>query len=575
MPNNGRRDGVAEKVSNAILSATAGLASFLFTLAAVFLMSTFSFKLMASLTAGLFCLVICWIAGERPNSEGAKATKALIRRLLAVRDGDYQSPVPEQVMTGMPALGEAAERLFAEVRASIAQARAIALFDPVTKLPNRLHFRSEAEAQLTVREDGRMAAMFFIDLDRFKAVNDNLGHARGDELLVMVADRLQLIAAEEVLRAGGSPPLVARLAGDEFTMYAPFVEDVEEAQRIGGRLLTAMTDPFTIRGQSIDIGASIGVSLAPRHGGDVTTLMRASDIAMYQAKENGRGQVVLFSDDLADEFERRAAVQAGLRDALTNEEFELAFQPQVNLDGEVTTVEALVRWRHPEDGIRFPTSFISVAEECGLINDLGDWVARAVAGTLGRWSELGIPIRIALNVSPRQLDRTQFFPRLTEMMRQANAPLNRLELEFTEGAAMEMNPGTISAIANLRADGVRIALDDFGTGYSNLARLKTLPIDRIKIDKSLVQDIHLDCDARTIVQGVVQIVHGIGCEAVGEGVEIAAQADVLRVIGCDALQGFAYCHPLGEADLFAWLAAREGLSPPLQVERATRRIVSA
>ena len=497
MPNTGRRDGLAEKISNAILSVAAGIASFLFTLAAVFLISTFPLKLMASFTAGLFCLAICWVAAERPNSEGARATQALIRRLLAVRDGDFESPVSDQVRTGLPALHEAAERLFAEVRAAIEQARSIALFDTVTKLPNRLHFRSEVEKMLAARPEGRMAAMFFVDLDRFKAVNDNLGHARGDELLVMVADRLRAIAAAETAEDGRLAPLVARLAGDEFTVFAPSVEDVDDVRRIGARLLGAMMKPFTIRGQAIDIGASIGAALAPRHGADGVILMRAADIAMYQAKSGGRGQVVLFSDSLADEFDRRAAVQAGLRDALSNGEFELSFQPQMGVDGGVEVVEALVRWRHPQDGILLPTSFISVAEECGLINDLGDWVAHAVAETLGRWRTSDVPLRIALNVSPRQLDRSHFFQRLREV----------------------------------------------------------------------------------IVQGVVQIVHGIGCEAVGEGVEHDAQAELLRIIGCDALQGFAVCHPLSEQDLFGWLAERERLSPPVQAAGAAAspslRIVSA
>lgn len=548
----------AQRIGDGLLPLLAGIASFLFSLAALLFLTQADHKIVASIALGIFALLVCWIAAERPNSRTARANAALVDRLLDVGDGDMTSPAPSIVHEAMPAVGQAVDHLFAKVRGSIEAAQAIALYDPVTGLPNRVLFRQEAEKRLDARAADTVAALMFVDLDRFKAINDNLGHARGDEALVVVAQRLGAVARMEAGEWGRPTPLVARLAGDEFILFFPFLSGALDAERIARRVLTALSEQLEIGGQTVDIGASIGVALCPQHGCDLTVMMRSSDIAMYQAKSRGRGQVCVYDDVLARDYEARMATEADLRTALAGNEFELYFQPQVtpgthNLVG----VEALLRWHHPRDGLRMPGSFVSVAEECGLIVDIGDWVTDAVGATLAQWRAAGIDTRLALNVSPRQLDRSQFFTRLREAMGRAGADLSQLELEFTETATMALDRIMLDEIAALRADGVLIALDDFGTGYSNLARLKEMPLDRIKIDRSLIWQMDTDDRARTIVQGVVQIVHGIGCLAVAEGVENDAQAEMLRLIGCDTLQGYAFAEPMAGEDLLRWMADRQ------------------
>ena len=547
----------AYHVRNAVLPVLAGVASFLFALAALLYLTTVDQKIVASIGLGVLALLVCWVAAERPNTETARGIAALVDRLLGVGTGDFVSPAPALVHRTMPAVGRAVDQLFAEVRASIEAVRAIALYDSVTALPNRVHFKAEAEALLGDLAPGTVAALMFVDLDRFKAVNDNLGHARGDEALKMVADRLRAVAAAET--HGGDPaPLVARLAGDEFTLFFPRLRDTVEALRIAEGALRALSQPFRIRGQNCDIGASIGVAICPGDGCDLPTLMRASDVAMYQAKSTGRGRVCLFNEALARRYEDRAETAEDLREAVARDELELYFQPQLSpVTGELVAVEALLRWHHPRDGLRLPETFLPVAEESGLIVDLGDWVVDAVGRTLARWRAAGIEARLALNVSARQLDSSRFFDGLRGAMARSGADLDQLELEFTESATMAFDAAVLAEIAALRADGVLVALDDFGTGLSNLTLLKAMPLDRIKIDRSLICDIDLNEQARVLAQAVVQLVHGIGCTAVAEGVERDAQADLLRLIGCDTVQGFALAEPMPGPALMSWLAARQ------------------
>jgi diguanylate cyclase len=257
--------GTAQKISNAILSCAAGVASFIFSLSAFLYITELDEKILAALVAGAFCLLISYIAAERPNSESARALAALGDRLLAVEDGDLVSPAPPIVRRTMPKVAAAVDTLFAEVRASIENAHALGMFDPVTSLPNRLYFRSEADKMLAEVPNGARAAMLFVDLDRFKSVNDSLGHARGDQLLVMVANRLRVVVSAQFSETSGRP-LLARLAGDEFTIFVPQISSVEEIERLARRVALAIAEPFELHGHSVDIGASIGVSVSPDHG---------------------------------------------------------------------------------------------------------------------------------------------------------------------------------------------------------------------------------------------------------------------------------------------------------------------
>jgi diguanylate cyclase (GGDEF)-like protein len=545
--------GTAQKISNAILSCAAGIASFLFSLTALLYLTEFDEKIVAALVAGAFCLLVSYIASERPNSESARALAALSERLLAVEDGDLVSPAPATVQRTMPKLAAAVDSLFAEVRASIENAHALGMYDPVTSLPNRLHFRSEADKLMSEVLDDAHSAMLFVDLDRFKMVNDSLGHARGDQLLIMVANRLRVVVNAEFNGSARTRPLLARLAGDEFTIFFPEIDSVADIERVARRIVLAISEPFELCSHSVDIGASIGIAISPDHGTSIEALMRAADIAMYRAKSSGGGQHCLFDSELAADHQQRVETEKALSEAVQRNEFVLAFQPQMSLvTGEVAGAEALLRWNHPRDGLRHPASFIPVAERTGLIAEIGDWVVGEVATTLAAWHRDGFGGRLAFNISPRQVERPDFFLRLRQSFADAGVPLSMIELEFTESAAMEVSAAVLDEIAALRADGVRIAIDDFGTGYSNLARLRSMPLDRVKLDPSLIAEIDTSEKARVIVQAVVQLIKGVECEVVAEAVETVAQADILRAMGCDTVQGYVFSEPMFEQDFLAW-----------------------
>jgi diguanylate cyclase (GGDEF)-like protein len=545
--------GTAQKISNAILSCAAGIASFLFSLTALLYLTAFDEKIVAALVAGAFCLLVSYIASERPNSESARALAALSDRLLAVEDGDLVSPAPTAVQRTMPKLAAAVDSLFAEVRASIENAHALGMYDPVTSLPNRLHFRSEADKLMSEVLDDAHSAMLFVDLDRFKSVNDSLGHARGDQLLIMVANRLRVVVNAEFNGSARTRPLLARLAGDEFTIFFPEIDSIPDIERIARRIVLAISEPFELCSHSVDIGASIGIAISPDHGTSIEALMRAADIAMYRAKSSGGGQHCLFNADLAADHQQRVETEKALSEAVQRNEFVLAFQPQMSLvTGEVAGAEALLRWNHPRDGLRQPGSFIPVAERTGLIAEIGDWVVGEVATTLSAWHRDGFDGRLAFNISPRQVERPDFFIKLRQSFADAAVPLSMVELEFTESAAMEVSASVLEEIAALRKDGARIAIDDFGTGYSNLARLRSMPLDRVKLDPSLIADIDMSEKARVIVQAVIHLIKGVECEVVAEAVETVAQADILRAMGCDTVQGFVFAEAMFEQDFLAW-----------------------
>jgi diguanylate cyclase (GGDEF)-like protein len=547
------REGTAQKISNAILSGTAGFASFVFSLTAFLYITEFNEQILASMIAGAFCLLISYIASERPNSESSRALAALGERLIAVEDGDLVSPAPPIVRERMPKLAAAVDLLFAEVRSSIENAHALGMYDPVTSLPNRLHFRSEADKLLGERAEGTRSAMLFVDLDRFKMVNDCLGHARGDQLLIMVANRLRVVVTAELNESAGKRPLLARLAGDEFTLFFPDIGSTADIERIARRIALAIAEPFELYGHSVDIGASIGVSICPDHGAGIEALMRSADIALYRAKALGGGRHCLFNDDLANEHNDKIETEKALTEAVQRGEFQLAIQPQLSLTtAEIVGAEALLRWNKPGEGLRMPASFIPIAERTGLIADIGEWVVGEVASLLGNWHRQGIARRLSFNVSPRQLDRADFFIRLRQVFAEQGVPLSLIELEFTESAAMEVSDSVLTEIAALREEGAQIAIDDFGTGYSNIARLRSMPLDRVKLDPSLIADIDTSDQARVVVQAVIHLIRGVGCEIVAEAVETAAQADILRAMGCHTVQGHVFAQAMFETQFLAW-----------------------
>lgn len=519
-------------------------------------------NILAALLVALICGVMSWASAERAIAGVAEAIDTVALRIRGAADGDLVSPTPGQVRESLPELADAMDGLFAQVRANFDSVHALAMFDPVTQLPNRINFRRTAERMLARRDPQTMAALLFIDLDRFKFVNDSLGHACGDEVLAMVAARLRQVVARAEAdgeRAANEPaPVIGRLAGDEFTLLFPVVRSAEHAERLARRALYALSEPLVVAGQNVEIGASIGLAIAPDHGTSLPDLMRAADIAMYHAKAEGRRQVQCFNADLDKAAEQRLRLERELRRAVEQDEFELAFQPQVRIPGgEVIAVEALLRWRHPEDGVRMPASFIQAAEECGLICEIGDWVIQRSLKTLARWHSAGFDQRITINVSPRQIAQPHFFTRLHALIEEIGAPAHLLEVEITETLAMEGSDAVLAGMAVLRQQGVMIAIDDFGTGYSNLARLKIMPVDRVKLDRSLVHDVAHSADARTLVHSVIALIHGLRFEVVAEGVEDRDQMDVLRAIGCDAAQGFGIARPMDEMGYLAWMEGRD------------------
>jgi diguanylate cyclase len=504
-----------------------------------------------ALIAAIVCGVMCWASAERTIASTAEAIDAAIARLTRAASGDLESPIPPQVEECVPALAGAMDGLFRQLHQNLESVQRLAMFDTVTALPNRTHFRRSAERMLAEMPQSAGAVLYFIDLDRFKTVNDTMGHATGDVLLGMVANRLRAVA-DRFSAEGGRTPLIGRLAGDEFTMFLPELRTRHDAERMGRGILFALSEPFYLAEQEVSIGASIGIALRPEHGTTLHDLMRAADAAMYHAKSLGRGRAEHFTDTLAAEIAERAQLESDLREAVDKEQFALVFQPQVSArDGRIVAAEALLRWRHP-DGLRMPGAFLQRAEETGLMVEIGEWVVGEVAETISRWGRLGVQQRMTVNISPRQIDHASFFRRLREAMHAARAPASLLELELTETLAMHCSSEVIEAIALLRADGASIAIDDFGTGYSNLKRLRQLPVDRVKLDRSIIEHVVTEPEARTIAQAVIGLIHGLGCEAVAEGIESEAQAAVLRVIGCDVLQGYAVAEPMPEDLFLAW-----------------------
>jgi len=508
----------------------------------------------SALVMAILCGIMSWASAQRTVSGIAASVDSATERLLGAAHGDLHAPVPQEITRDLPDLSVAMESLFSQVRTNLDNVHLLAMFDPVTGLANRTSFCRQVERLLLEREDDGPAALFFLDLDGFKAVNDTLGHAAGDQLLSRVAGRLREAIMTQA-DTGAGDAVIGRLAGDEFTLFFPHLKPADAATRIARAIQFALNERFDLGGQQIDIGVSIGVAHYPEHGDTLAALLRSADIAMYHAKNNGRGRTEHFSPQLARQVAGRAELERDLRIALERGEFMLQFQPQIDVNsGTPAVVEALLRWRHPERALILPGHFVPLAEETGAIIDLGEWVMDSVCETAARWAQAGVQQRIAINISPRELTQADFFMRLRHAMVRHGTPPHMLELEITETLAMEMEPPLLAQLHALRAEGVRVAIDDFGTGYSNLSRLKDLPVDRVKIDRSLIQDIATSAEARTICSAVIALIQGLGLEVVVEGVEHQMQVDMLRAIGCTVFQGFHIARPADEQDYLTHFA---------------------
>jgi len=411
-----------------------------------------------------------------------------------------------------------------------------ALYDDVTGLPNRTLLHDRLEQAARRRHPETKVAVFFIDVDNFKAVNDSYGHETGDAVLRHVADRLAT-----VVREGDT---LARFAGDEFVMVCLDVEGELEANALAERLLEAVAQPVMVAGTSITVNASVGVSLQPVPG-DGAQMVRDADAAMLQAKRRGRGRHIMFDEKVARDARYHLEDVRELRNALDRGEVTVYFQPQIDMaDGSVCSVEALARWRHPVRGLLLPSEFIALAEASGLINRLGRHVLQVACRQAAQWArELETPIPVAVNVSARQLDDVHLTATVRRALTEADLAPGLLGLEITETAVMSDPDRAVRVLTELHNDGVRVSIDDFGTGYSSLSHLKRLPVDEIKIDREFVDGVGRESDDRSIVNAVVSMAQALDLRVVGEGVETADQARALQSLGCDVVQGFLFGRP--------------------------------
>ncbi|MDO8388538.1 MAG: EAL domain-containing protein [Polaromonas sp.] len=416
--------------------------------------------------------------------------------------------------------------------------------DDLTGLPNRALLHERLQQELAhARRNGAQLALLFLDLDRFKAVNDTLGHDSGDQLLRVAAARLTACVRES--------DTVARLGGDEFVVLLTGLNNPLQAAALAGQILESLSQPFQISGSESFIGASIGVSVFPADGATADELLKNADIAMYRAKAAGRGRFVFFEESMNIEQHQRALMERELRLAITRNQLFVHYQPRVDLrDGRLLGAEALLRWNHPELGSVSPATFIPLAEDVGLIDDIGLWVLRHVCKQLAVWQATGYSIgAVSVNVSGRQFKSASLFVDVQQALESTGLAPHALELEVTEGVLIDDVESVIDLLARLKQIGVSVALDDFGTGYSSMAYLSRLPIDVLKIDQSFIRNLAQDEDARSIVLAIIAMAHALHKTVVAEGVETLAQAELLRAWGCDEAQGYYFSRPVAASAL--------------------------
>ena len=426
----------------------------------------------------------------------------------------------------------------------------IAHHDALTGLPNRSLFHQKLEGEIHgARAQRTKFAVLFLDLDRFKRINDTLGHHVGDRLLVMVGKRLR-----QALRGSDT---IARLGGDEFTAILSGIGTQDEAYGIAGKILDAIGRPFAIAGHEICVTTSIGIAVYPDDGASIDELVKNADVAMYQAKDCGRNGYRRYAGGDASQVLERLQFESSLHSALERDEFFLVYQPKLDLvTRQVTGMEALLRWQNVSRGVVAPDEFISLLEENGQIVEVGEWVLRTALAQALRWNEHGFPISIAVNFSARQFEAPNFAAMMDATLRETRFPVALLEIEVTESLLMQSDSHE-ATLGHLKSSGIGIALDDFGTGFSSLSYLRSFPVDVLKIDKSFVNELACDAPSLRIAKTIVDLGHALNMRVVAEGVETAEQCHMLGEIGCDLIQGYWLSRPMrGDATL-DWLRARQ------------------
>ena len=446
----------------------------------------------------------------------------------------------------------ALEQKIAEQQATEARAERLALFDALTGLPNRHLLADRASQAIDIaRRSAEPLAVLFLDLDHFKNVNDSLGHRVGDSLLTQLATRLRSAVREQ--------DTVARMGGDEFVLVLPLT-DIAGAAHLASKLMTLASVPFHVDGQELNVTPSMGIAMFPTDGDDFDTLCKCADAAMYRAKKDGRNAYRFFTSEMQAQSARALQLENALRRALERQQLSLHYQPQFALDddGEARIVgaEALLRWQHPELGWVSPGEFIPVAESSGLILPIGEWVMTEALSQLRRWDEAGLPeLSMAVNLSAVQFRHDDLPELVGRVLADVGLPAGRLELELTEGAAMDNPNVAITVMNELHERGVRLSIDDFGTGYSSLSYLKKFRVSKLKIDQSFVRDLTDDAEDRAIVDAVIRMAGALGLQTLAEGVETEGQLAFLRRQGCQAVQGYLFSRPLPAASFAEFVRA--------------------
>ena len=499
---------------------------------------------LAMALAGLFGLVLVVFGSWRLSLTLTRPISALDQAAQRMEQGETVE-VKVQTRDEIGRLAKSFNRMAAGIAERERRITQLAFNDSLTGLPNRGFFRQHLDLELKQAERRlRHVALLCVDLDNFKAVNDTLGHPVGDELLRAVGTRLS---------ASVGDAMVARLGGDEFTVILAHRDAHEAAGAVAGHLIAALAEPFEIGGNEVAIGASVGIAMAPGDGSDADTLLKNSDLALYQAKGEGGGTYRFFEAGMNARAQARHRLESDLRRAIANGEFELYFQPLFDLEtNRIGSFEALIRWNHPVRGLVAPDEFIPLAEETGLIVPIGTWVIQDACRQAMKWPE---DVRVAVNVSSVQFRKPGLADVLMQALAASGLDPRRLEVEITESVFLESSEALISVLHSLRNLGIRIALDDFGTGYSSLSYLQSFPFDKIKIDRTFIQQLLTRSGSTAIVRAIIDLARALGMETTAEGVENPEQLAELRLHGCSSVQGYLFSRPVNAAAVLDALAA--------------------
>ncbi|MGC2031386.1 MAG: EAL domain-containing protein [Steroidobacteraceae bacterium] len=481
--------------------------------------------------------------------EAAELAAPNVRGSVLVRSDGAEVPIEYSISPLYDPRGVLAGAVFVfrDLSESLAMAERtsyLAHHDFLTDLPNRMLLNDRLSQCIVAAErHNRHLAILFLDLDGFKLINDSLGHSIGDELLKEVAQRLMACVRRS--------DTVSRQGGDEFVVLLAEVGAAQDAAVTAEKIRIALAAPYFISSHQLHLRCSIGISVFPYDGRDVDTLVKSADIAMYHAKETGRNRVQFFENEMNERVVRRQSMIQALNEALIRKEFVLHYQPTYNLHtSEVKSVEALIRWQRPSHGLVTPSHFISIAEDSGLIESIGQWVLREACTQARDWIGTGLPIeRVSVNVSAVEFNRKAFLDGVRTVLKETGLEPRRLEIELTETAVMRDVMATSHVLEELSADGVRFAMDDFGTGYSSLNHLMLFPIDTLKIDKSFVQDVLTNANAATIVTAIVQLGQSLELEVIAEGIETDEQLRFLALRGCDSGQGYYFGPPVSAIEV--------------------------